>query len=378
MSDNTDRTAARGATKPEVKEQGRALVPANAQEQSPSSGNAVIKSDADIVADLALVALREIEKFRIAQSNALDHAMNAGDAFNALQPKVVALGFKWKAWVREKCLVAESTAALYQQLARHRDEIEAAILQGMESTLRAARRLISNPRDQDDADDGQAEQHDDAGRDHRGNQHDSGADPKADSPETLAAGNSQVELERARAMNDASGVETSASDVLGKSTSTSDTTSKKTASEPEANNAARNAKSVLSVKTWRTADEAVKTEITQSEDIAIILGRMSEAQKEKLFDRLIALQIKQAKPLASKSIDEMLKSISGTFWHMAGQNDPQKIAEAMTIINAKLAKRQLSAKDIKFAAVKRERKISEAAIKAAEAARQNLKRSKAR
>jgi hypothetical protein len=138
------------------------------------------------------------------------------------------------------------------------------------------------------------------------------------------------------------------------------------------------AKSVLSVKTWRTADETVKTEITQSEDIAIILGRMSEAQKEKLFDRLIALQIKQAKPLASKSIDEMLKSISGTFWHMAGQNDPQKIAEAMTIINAKLAKRQLSAKDIKFAAVKRERKISEAAIKAAEAARQNLKRSKAR
>ena len=138
------------------------------------------------------------------------------------------------------------------------------------------------------------------------------------------------------------------------------------------------AKPALSVKAWRAAPESVKVEITQSEDIAVILGRMSETQKEKLFDRLIALQIKQAKPLASKSIDEMLKSISGTFWHMAGQNDPQKIAEAMTIINSKLAKRQLSAKDIKFAAVKRERKISEAAIKAAEAARQNLKRSKAR
>jgi hypothetical protein len=102
------------------------------------------------------------------------------------------------------------------------------------------------------------------------------------------------------------------------------------------------AKPALSVKAWRAAPEIVKVEITQSEDIAVILGRMSETQKEKLFDRLIALQIEQAKPLASKSIDEMLKSISGTFWHMAGQPDPQKIAEAMTIINAKLAKRQLS------------------------------------
>jgi hypothetical protein len=73
-----------------------------------------------------------------------------------------------RSWVREKCLVAESTAALYQQLARHRDEIEAAILQGMESTLRAARRLISNPRDQDDADNGQAEQHDDGQNGRRG------------------------------------------------------------------------------------------------------------------------------------------------------------------------------------------------------------------
>jgi hypothetical protein len=105
---------------------------------------------------------------------------------------------------------------------------------------------------------------------------------------------------------------------------------------------ASNVKSVLSLMTWRAADEAMKAEITQGDDIAVILGRMSEKQKEKLFDRLAALQIKEAKN-ASKSVDDMLKSISGTFWYMADLSDPEQIAEALRFIKDKLAKRGLTA-----------------------------------
>jgi hypothetical protein len=133
--------------------------------------------------------------------------------------------------------------------------------------------------------------------------------------------------------------------------------------------------SKLSAKIWRAAtsaaDEAVKTEIMQGEDLETILSRLSEAQKERLFDRLVAHQIRQAKVM-SKSVDDMLRSITGTFWHMASQDDPAKVVEAMVIIKGKLAKRQLSAKDIKFAVAKRERVISPAAMAAAQAAQEKI------
>jgi hypothetical protein len=133
------------------------------------------------------------------------------------------------------------------------------------------------------------------------------------------------------------------------------------------------AKSPLFLKTWRAADEAVKVEITQAEDINVMLGRMSAAQKEKLFDRLFALQLKQANVATSKSVDDMLKSITGTFWHMASQDDPQKIFEALSVINGKLATRGLGAKDLKFVAVKPKRAISPAAVAAAKAAQQPIR-----
>jgi hypothetical protein len=102
---------------------------------------------------LAAVVRDEIEQARMAWRNALRHAMAAGDALTALQPKVTERGLNWKKWLREYCFVSDRTAQLYQQLARHRDEIEAQLRQGVELSLRAARKLISKPEDEHEDDD---------------------------------------------------------------------------------------------------------------------------------------------------------------------------------------------------------------------------------
>jgi hypothetical protein len=94
--------------------------------------------------ELARIVRDEIQKARVAWSNALGHAMNAGDALIAVQLKVTERGTTWKKWLRENCFVAVSTAELYMQLARHRDQIEAELQCGVELSLRAARRLISS------------------------------------------------------------------------------------------------------------------------------------------------------------------------------------------------------------------------------------------
>jgi hypothetical protein len=86
-----------------------------------------------------------IKKAKAAWSNALGHAMDAGDALNRVQPLIAERGINWKKWLRDNCFVAVSTALLYQQLARHRDVIEAQLQQGVELSLRAARKLISGP-----------------------------------------------------------------------------------------------------------------------------------------------------------------------------------------------------------------------------------------
>jgi hypothetical protein len=102
---------------------------------------------------LANVVRIEIEQVQVAWSNALGHAMNAGDALIAAQPKVT--GITWKKWLKENCCVAVSTAQLYMQLARHRDEIEAELRRGVELSLRAARKLISGPPTPEDKEDGE-------------------------------------------------------------------------------------------------------------------------------------------------------------------------------------------------------------------------------
>ena len=93
--------------------------------------------------DLAAAIRAEIEKSQAAWSNALDHAMGAGDALIKVQPKVKECGLNWKKWLRQNCFVAVSTAELYMQLARARDRIEAERQRNYKLSLRAAKRLIS-------------------------------------------------------------------------------------------------------------------------------------------------------------------------------------------------------------------------------------------
>jgi hypothetical protein len=110
---------------------------------------------------LAAAVRTELEQARKAWSNALGHAMNAGDALIAVQPKVAECGNNWKRWLKESCFVAVSTAELYMQLARHRSQIEAELQHNVELSLRAARRLISKSRndegDNGEEDEGEAE-----------------------------------------------------------------------------------------------------------------------------------------------------------------------------------------------------------------------------
>jgi hypothetical protein len=72
----------------------------------------------------------------------LHHCLDAGDALNEAQERVST---GWKRWLKENCFLSVRTALVYQQLANHRDEIEAAIAQAGELSLRGALRLIATP-----------------------------------------------------------------------------------------------------------------------------------------------------------------------------------------------------------------------------------------
>jgi hypothetical protein len=107
-------------------------------------GSALVTAEPDLgIDELAAVVRDEMQKARQAWSNALGHAMAAGDALIQVQPKIAERGINWKKWLRENCFVASSTAQLYMQLARHREQIEAELRRNVELSLRAARRLIS-------------------------------------------------------------------------------------------------------------------------------------------------------------------------------------------------------------------------------------------
>jgi hypothetical protein len=131
----------------------------------------IVKAEIDLdVDELAVMVRDEIQEARKAWANALAHAMNAGDALIAVQPKVAERGIAWTKWLKENCFVAVSTAKLYMQLARHRDQIEVELRSKGELSLRGARQLISTVRDEDDegpgddvGDDHQAQGHEDQG-----------------------------------------------------------------------------------------------------------------------------------------------------------------------------------------------------------------------
>jgi hypothetical protein len=102
---------------------------------------ALVNPDLDV---LAVTIRRELDEVRRAGCSALRHAMKAGDALNTAQGAVTG---NWKRWLRNNCFLSTRTALVYQRLARHRDQIEAA-MSGLtaELSLRGALRLIGTPR----------------------------------------------------------------------------------------------------------------------------------------------------------------------------------------------------------------------------------------
>jgi hypothetical protein len=92
----------------------------------------------DQLAGLIRICVSEIQR---ACLTALDIAMECGDALNEAQSRVPT--GSWIRWLDESCSMARSTAALYQQLANHRDEIEAEMSRYPGLSIRAARALIT-------------------------------------------------------------------------------------------------------------------------------------------------------------------------------------------------------------------------------------------
>jgi hypothetical protein len=105
------------------------------------ASNAII-TKSDHLDDLAALVRNEHRLAQDACANALAHGMNAGDVL--MEAKSRLAKHEWRTWLKS-CQIATSTARLYQQLACHRPEIEAAIKGGTELSLRGARRLISKP-----------------------------------------------------------------------------------------------------------------------------------------------------------------------------------------------------------------------------------------
>ena len=93
--------------------------------------------------DLAHQVRAGLELARRERCNALHHDLDVGDALLAAQARVST---GWKRWLRENCFLSVRTALLYQRLARHRTAVEAEIERVGELSLRAAVRLLAQPR----------------------------------------------------------------------------------------------------------------------------------------------------------------------------------------------------------------------------------------
>jgi hypothetical protein len=94
----------------------------------------------EVLDDLARRIRESRQAARQAGAAVLHHSLDAGDALNEAQARVSS---GWKRWLKDNCFLSVRTALVYQQLARHRDEIEAAIGQAGELSMRAALRLIT-------------------------------------------------------------------------------------------------------------------------------------------------------------------------------------------------------------------------------------------
>jgi hypothetical protein len=103
----------------------------------------IFQIDTQDLAELAKAIRDEHRAAQEASVTALHHALNAGEALIAAHAKVSG---NWKNWLRDNCFLSVPTALLYQQLARHRLEIEAELERVPHLSLRGARRLIAKPK----------------------------------------------------------------------------------------------------------------------------------------------------------------------------------------------------------------------------------------
>jgi hypothetical protein len=98
--------------------------------------------EVNVLDQLAGSVRASLQASRNDRCNALHHELDAGDALIEAQKRVSS---GWKRWVRSNCFLSVRTAMLYQQLARHREEIEVEIERIGELSLRAAIRLVAKP-----------------------------------------------------------------------------------------------------------------------------------------------------------------------------------------------------------------------------------------
>jgi len=96
------------------------------------------------LADVAATICAELRSENKSGAAVLHHAMNAGDALNLAQANQHLTNLTWKQWLRQNCFISVRTAFVRQQLARHRDEIEAEVQRvGDYFSIRAALRKIT-------------------------------------------------------------------------------------------------------------------------------------------------------------------------------------------------------------------------------------------
>jgi hypothetical protein len=104
---------------------------------------AAAAADVNLTA-IAATICTELRNEAKAGAAVLHHAMNAGDALNLAQANQHRTNLTWKRWLRENCLISVRTAFVRQQLARHRQEIEAEVQRvGDYFSIRAALRKIA-------------------------------------------------------------------------------------------------------------------------------------------------------------------------------------------------------------------------------------------
>lgn len=96
------------------------------------------------LADVAAIIRTELQNEHKAGAALLRHAMAAGDALNLAQANLHKTNLTWKRWLRENCFCSDRTAIVRQQLARHRNEVEAEIQKvGDDLSIRAVLRKIN-------------------------------------------------------------------------------------------------------------------------------------------------------------------------------------------------------------------------------------------